>query len=58
MFSVSILKKYVQDEGHIRNFTGLKIQHDVGYVEKIVKILGKEENFLKRKAISLIKVLG
>lgn len=58
VFHVSTLKKYVQDQSHIiQNVTDLEIQHDILYVEKIVKILCREDKVLRRKTILLVEVL-
>lgn len=58
MFHVSTLKKFVQDQSHInQNVTNLEIQHDVAYVEKLVKILCSEDKVLRRKIILLVEVL-
>lgn len=57
VFHVSLFKKYAQDEGHIiQNFTNLEIQHAL-YVEKLVKILVREEKLLRKKIIPLVNVL-
>lgn len=58
VFYVSMLKKYVCNEGHIiKNFTQLEIQHDALHVEKLIKILGREEKVSRRKIIHLEQVL-
>lgn len=50
VFHVSMLKKYVCNEGHIiQNFTQLEIQHDTLYVEKSMKSLGREENGIEEE---------
>lgn len=57
VFNISLLKKYIQDEGHIiLDYREHRIQSDVTYEEEPVRILDKQNKLLMRKTITLVKV--
>ena len=57
VFHVSMLKKYVSDASHKIDFKDLKIQEDMSYIEKPLKILDTKVKVLRTKTILLVKVL-
>lgn len=58
IFHISMLKKYIRDEGHIiPDYKELNIQVDTTYGEETVKILHRQNKVLRRNIITLVKVL-
>ena len=57
VFHVSMLKKYIPDASHKIDFSELKIQEDMSYTEKPLKILDTKERVLRTKTIPMVKVL-
>ena len=57
VFHVFMLKKYIPDASHKIDFSELKIQEDMSYIEKPLKILDTKERVLRTKTIPMVKVL-
>ena len=57
VFHISMLKKYIPDASHKIDFSELKIQEDMSYIEKPLKILDTKERVLRTKTIHMVKVL-
>ena len=57
VFHISMLKKYIPDASHKIDFSELKIQEDMSYIEKPLKILDTKERVLRTKTIPMVKVL-
>ena len=58
VFHVSMLKKYIRDPNHILpDYRELNVQPDATYEEKPLRILAKRDKVLRRKTITLVKVL-
>ncbi|XP_062119199.1 uncharacterized protein LOC133832942 [Humulus lupulus] len=57
VFHVSLLIKYVPGPLHVLNYEPIKVEQDLTYEEKLVKILDRKEKELRNKKISLVKVL-
>jgi ''chromo'' (CHRromatin Organisation MOdifier) domain. len=52
-----MLRKYLRDPTHVLSEEPTELQEDLSYVEKPVKILGRQEKVLRNKRIPLVKVL-
>ncbi|KAG7633139.1 Retrotransposon gag domain [Arabidopsis suecica] len=57
VFHVSMLRKYHHDPSHVVNFESLQIQEDLSYEEEPVQILETRVKELRRKSITLVKIL-
>ena len=57
VFHISMLRKYIPDPSHVLEAPEIELRDDLSYEEQPVKILGREENELRNKTISLVKVL-
>ncbi|TYJ97514.1 ty3-gypsy retrotransposon protein [Cucumis melo var. makuwa] len=57
VFHVFRLRKYVADSTHVVDFEPLQISENLSYEEQPVKILAREVKKLRRREISLVKVL-
>ena len=57
MFHVSMLQKYVYDPTHVISYEDLKLQPNLSFQERLVKILDRKEQVLRTKTIPLVKVL-
>lgn len=51
-----MLKKYIPHASHKLDFTMLKIQEDMSYIEKPLKILDTKEMVVRTKTIPMVKV--
>ncbi|XP_052206752.1 uncharacterized protein LOC127811081 [Diospyros lotus] len=58
VFHVSMLRKYILNISHILNYESLDLREDLTYEESPIKILEKPDKELKKKKITLVKVLG
>lgn len=52
-----MLKKYIPDASHKIDFTMLKDQEDMSYIEKPLKILDTKLMVTRTKTIPMVKVL-
>ena len=57
VFHFSMLRKYISDPSYVLEAPEIELRHDLSYEEQPVQILGREENELRNKTISLVKVL-
>ena len=57
VFQVSMLRKYVHDPTHVISYEDLKLQPNLSFQERPVKILDRKEQVLRTKNIPLVKVL-
>jgi hypothetical protein len=57
VFHVSMLRKYIANLDVIVEYELLEIQEGLTYVEEPVKIVDKNEQVLRTKKISIVKVL-
>ena len=57
VFHVSLLKKYNPDANHVIESEPVEIQVDLSYEEQLVQILDRQERKLRKKLVSLVKVL-
>ena len=57
VFHISMLHKYISDPSHVLETPEIELGDDLSYEEQSVQILGGEENELRNKTISLVKVL-
>ena len=57
VFHISMLRKYISDPSHVLKAPEIELRDDLSYEEQQVQILGREENELRNKTISLVKVL-
>ncbi len=57
MFHVSMLRRYRSDPTHIVPVEEIEVRPDLTFEEKPVQILDHEVKVLRRKSISLVKVL-
>lgn len=57
VFHVSMLRKYEPDPSHVLDWVDLEVDEDSSYEERPVQILDTQEQLLRGKTISLIKVL-
>ena len=57
MFRSSMLRKYILDPSHVLETPEIELRDDLSYEQQPVQILGREENELRNKTISLVKVL-
>ena len=49
VFHIFMLKKYIRDASHKIDFSKLKIQEDMSYIEKPLEILDTKERVLRKK---------
>lgn len=54
---MSILRKYEPDPAHVLDWADLRIEEDVSYEEKPIRVLDSREQVLRGKTIKLVKVL-
>ena len=57
VFHVSLLKMYNPDANHLIESEPVEIQADLSYEEQPVQILDRQERNLRKKSVSLVKVL-
>src|SRR5438270_12031488 len=57
VFHVSMLRKYKPDPTHILNFQDLEIQNNISLEDKLIQIMDRRDQLLRRKVIPLVKVL-
>ena len=55
VFHISQLRKYVQDDQHILDYSDLRLNHDLSYEAQPIRIIDKKK-VLKNKAIPLVLV--
>ena len=58
VFHISMLRKYISDPSYVLEATKIELRDDLSYEEQPMQILGREEEELRNKTISLVKVLG
>ena len=51
------MKKYVPDPSHVITQEPIKVDEDLTYGEKPVRILDRQDKWLRNKVIPLVKVL-
>jgi len=56
VFHISQLRKYVQDDQHILDYSDLRLNHDLSYEAQPIRIIDKKEKVLKNKTIPLVLV--
>ena len=52
-----MLRKYISDPSHVLEILEIEMRDDLSSEEQPVQILGREEKELRKKTISLVKVL-
>ena len=57
VFHISMLRKYILYPSHALEALEIELRDDLSYEEQPVQILGREENELRNKTISLVKAL-
>ena len=57
VFHISMLHKYIPDSSHVLETPEIELRDDLSYEEQPVQILGREENEICNKTVSLVKVL-
>ncbi|XP_016679232.1 uncharacterized protein [Gossypium hirsutum] len=57
VFYISILRRYHFDPTHIVPVEEIEVRSDLTFKEKLVQILERDTNVLRRKSIPLVKVL-
>ena len=57
LFHISMLRKYIPDSSHVLETPEIELRDDLSYEEQPVQILGREENEICNKTVSLVKVL-
>ena len=57
VFHVSMLRKYLYDEGHVVDYSELRVEPDLTYEEQPIQILDREIKRLRNKQVALVKVL-
>ncbi|KAF5472325.1 hypothetical protein F2P56_009052 [Juglans regia] len=57
VFHVSLLRGYVLDPTHVLEYKPLQIREDLTYEEFLVGILAQKAQALRKKTISMVKVL-
>ena len=57
VFHVCMLRKYISNTSHILSYESLDLHEDLTYEESQIKILEKANKELRRKNITLVKVL-
>ncbi|XP_073153309.1 uncharacterized protein [Henckelia pumila] len=55
-FHVSLLRQYVADESHILHPIEVKLDQDLSYVERPLRIFDRKDKVLRNKSIPLMKV--
>ncbi|XP_062118894.1 uncharacterized protein LOC133832589 [Humulus lupulus] len=58
VFHVSMLRKYVEDLGHVLSYEQLEVDPKLCYEEKPVRILDRKDKVLCNKTIPFVKVHG
>ena len=56
VFHISMLRKYIPDPLHVLETPEIGLRDDLSYEEQQVQILGREDNELRNKTISLVKI--
>ncbi|XP_073121406.1 uncharacterized protein [Henckelia pumila] len=56
LFHVSLLRQYVENESHILHPTEVKLDQDLSYVERPLRILHRKDKVLCNKRIPLVMV--
>ena len=56
VFHISMLRKYISDPSHVLEAPEIELKDDLSYEEQPVQILGREDEELRNKIISLVKV--
>ena len=57
VFHVSMLKKYIADSTHVIDYKPLKIEEDLSYKKKSIKILAREVKALCNRNMGFVKLL-
>ena len=57
VFHISMLHKYISDPSHVLEAPKIELRDDLSYGEQSVQILGREEKELRKRTISLVKVI-
>ena len=57
VFHISMLRKYISDPSHVLEAPEIELRDDLSYEEQPVKIMDREENELRNKTISLVRVI-
>ena len=57
VFHISMLRKYIPDPSHVLETPEIELRDGLSYEKQLVQILGKEEEELRNKTISLVKGL-
>ena len=57
MFHVSMLRKYTLDLAHVVDWGGIVVHTDETFKEGPVRIMDSRDQVLRRKIVSLVKVL-
>jgi hypothetical protein len=57
VFHISQLKKYNPDSEHVLNEESQKLQLNLSYVEKMVKIIERNVKELKNNKIPMVKIM-
>ena len=57
VFHVSMLCMYISDPSHVLEAPEIELRDNLSYEEQPVQTLGREEEELRNKTISLVKVL-
>ena len=57
VFHVSMLRKYIADPTHVIDYKPLKIEENLSYQEKPIKILARGVKALRNRSIGFVKVL-
>ena len=57
VFHISMLRKYIPDSSHVLETLEIELRDDLSYEEQPVQILGRKENEICNKTVSLVKVL-
>lgn len=56
VFHVSLLRRYVADAFHILQPSEILLDKDLSFVERLVLIIGRKDEILRNKTISLVLV--
>ena len=57
VFHISMLRKYIPDPSQVLEIPEIELRGDLSYEEQPVQNMGREEEELRNKTISLVKVL-
>ena len=56
VFHVSMLQKYQENTSHVLDWRKIEVDQEVSYEEQPLRILEREERFLRGQTIPLVKV--